>query len=353
MREASVHASETLIASVNRIAESALQLQWRRWPGLRESFSEPQYLNAIKDTRYHIQFLASALWAGEQALYDDYVRWVKVLFENLSLPAEWLSCSLEDVRDAIANELDTETAVQSTAVINRSLDALSTVDVAIPTYITPDQPLSALAIRYLGAALSGDRHGASRSILDAVSSGTPVRDVYTHVFQPAQLELGRLWQLNRISVAQEHCATAITELVMSQLYGEIFTAEIKDRMLVAACVGEELHEMGLRMVTDFFEMDKWNTHYLGANMPAASIVETTAERQADVLALSATMSYHIREVAEIIRMLRTDERTSDVKVLVGGYTFNTAPTLWKRVGADGFARSAQAALEIGRRLVAS
>lgn len=351
MREASERASRSVRASLDQIAATALQLQWKRWPGLRESFGEAQYQNALKDTRYHIQFLASALWADEQALYDDYVRWVKVLFENLSLPAEWLNGSLEDVRSAIALELDTETAIQSAAIINRSLETLSVMDVAVPTYITPDQPLSALAIRHLGAILGGDRHGASRSILDAVKSGTSVKDVYTYVFQPTQLELGRLWQLNRISVAQEHYATSVTQMVMAQLYSEIFTPEPKPRTLVAACVGEELHEVGLRMVTDFFEMDEWSTHYLGANMPAASIVATVADRQADVLALSATMSYHIEEVAEIVGLLRTDERTKDVKVLVGGYTFNTAPTLWQRVGADGFARSAQDALEIGRRLV--
>lgn len=334
------------------MADTALELQSRRWPQLRTTLSDDQYRNMVQDTKYHLQFLASSLWANEPALYDNYVQWVKVLFENLALPAEWLSGSLADVRDAIAIDLDAETAAPAAALIDRSIAALETADTSIASYISPDQPLSSLAVRYLGAVLGGDRHGASRSILDAVAAGTPVRDIYTHVFQPAQLELGRLWQMNRISVAQEHYATAVTQMVMAQLYGEIFTDAPKAHTLVAACVGAELHELGLRMVTDFFEMDGWDTHYLGANMPSASIVATVAERGAEVLALSATMSFRVEEVAEIIRLLHDNEATKDVKVLVGGYPFNLAPELWKRVGADGFARSAPEALTAAAELVA-
>ena len=80
----------------------------------------------------------------------------------------------------------------------------------------------------------------------------------------------RYWQMNRLTVAQEHYCTAATQMIMSQLYPYIFEGERNGRVLVATCVAENLHEIGVRMVTDFFEMDGWDTFYLGANVPTAS-----------------------------------------------------------------------------------
>ncbi len=320
---------------------------------MRESFSPFQLENTVRDTRYHLEFLASSIWAEEPALYKDYVRWVKVLFVNLGLPTEWLTGSLEDVRDAVLAELDPDVSARSSAIIDRALNELDTIDVARPTFIDPARPLAPLATRFLGAMLGGDRRGATRAILDAVSTGTPVQDIYTSVFEPVQLELGRLWHLNRISVAQEHFATSITEMAMSRLIDEFPETTQRQHTLVAACVGEELHQVGVRMVADFFEMGQWRTYCMGANTPASAIVSAVVERDADLLALSATMSLHVEEVAEIIRQLREDERTAQVKVMVGGYTFNTAPELWKRVGADGYASNARDAVTLGNRLVGS
>ena len=70
--------------------------------------------------------------------------------------------------------------------------------------------------------------------------------------------------MNLLSVAQEHYCTAATQLVMSQLYPRIFSTERRGRTLVAARVADDLHEIGLRMVADFFEMEGWDTFYVGA-----------------------------------------------------------------------------------------
>ena len=157
--------------------------------------------------------------------------------------------------------------------------------------------------------------------------------------------------MNQVSVAQEHYCTAATQLIMSQLYPHIFATERIGRRLVATCVGGELHEIGIRMVADFFEMEGWDTYYLGANTPTESVVQTVVERSADILGVSATIAFHTSAVADLIANVRASE-VGDVKILVGGYPFNIAPDLWRQVGADGCARDAQEAVELANRLVA-
>jgi len=202
-----------------------------------------------------------------------------------------------------------------------------------------------LAGEYLGLLLKGDRYGAGRLIMEAVEKGIPVRDIYLNVFQPSQHEVGRLWQHNEINVAQEHYCTAATQMIMSQLYPYIFSTEKNGRRLVATCVGGELHELGMRMVSDFFEMEGWDTYFLGANMPVESVISTIQELEPDLLAISTSMTFHISRTREFIAQIRDALGDRSIPILVGGRPFNVAPDLWRQVKADGYAADAEHALK--------
>lgn len=220
------------------------------------------------------------------------------------------------------------------------------------SWIAPDAPQGALARAYLDALLAGDRHGAGELVLDAVRTGVPVRDVYLDVFQPVQREVGRLWQTGEISVAGEHYCTAATQLIMSRLYPWVFSGVRDQGTLVAAAAPGELHELGVRMVADFFEMAGWDTTYLGANVPSSSVVELVGDRRPDVLALSATLWERVDAVADVIRGVRASRDLDRVAILVGGYPFNADPELSGRLGADGWGADAEAAVAEATRLTA-
>lgn len=214
-----------------------------------------------------------------------------------------------------------------------------------------DNPLAELASEYLDTLLGGERRMASQLILDAVEDGVSVKEIYLHVFQPCQHEIGRLWQTNQVSVAEEHYVTAATQLVMSQLYPRIFSKQKAGYRLVATCVSGELHEIGVRMVADFFEMEGWDAYYLGANTPTESILETLETREADVLAISATITFNLAGVTEMIEGIRATDVGESVRILAGGRPFNLTEGLWKKVGADGYAPNAQEAIRTAEQLV--
>jgi two-component sensor histidine kinase/methanogenic corrinoid protein MtbC1 len=220
-----------------------------------------------------------------------------------------------------------------------------------PDFDGASSGLSPLARAYLSALLDGDRGAAARWILGAVEGGVSVKSIYLDVLQPVQYRVGELWQTGVISVAKEHYCTAMTQLVMAQLYPKIFSTKRTGRKLVAACVGGELHELGIRMVADFFEMEGWDTYFLGANVPSASIEQAVREEDADLVALSVSMAFHLDSVAKLIGELRANDSSREVKILVGGRQFNLRPELWRRVGADGFAPGAEEALLVAERLL--
>ena len=188
-------------------------------------------------------------------------------------------------------------------------------------------------------------------ILGTVDSGTPIKDIYCYVFERCQREIGRLWQLNLVSVAQEHYCTASTQLIMALLYPKLFAQKKEKNMgsLVAACVPGELHEIGPRMLCDLMEMEGWRTIYLGANVPIPALVQTLKDQKPDVLAISAAMTYHIKAVRQVIRALRNSDIGDAMRIVVGGYAFRSAESLWRDVGADGFAKDALEMMELMRR----
>lgn len=217
--------------------------------------------------------------------------------------------------------------------------------------VEPGLVLEEVLSSYLEALRLGDRHKAQSVIKAAIAAGFDVRDIYLRVFQPAMYEIGKLWEQNQFTVAQEHLATAITQSVMAQIYGSVFLRPPLGRTMVATCLGGELHELGIRMVSDFFEMEGWDVFYLGANVPTDSVVSMVRERRADLLAISLTLLAQVPHLRELIAAVRRSPMGNRVKIMVGGQPLNHEPALAASIGADIVARDAREAVAAATRLV--
>ena len=189
--------------------------------------------------------------------------------------------------------------------------------------------------RYLAAVLEGSRRTAFGVVDEAFNDGVGLRDLYLGVFQPAMRDIGRLWQENRITVADEHLATAITQAAMARLYDELFRdGGGPGPLLIAACADTERHELGLRMICDVLEMEGWDTVFLGATVPIEDLVAMVRERRPDVVALSASIAPHLPRVRETIRAIRDAVPDAVPLIAVGGRAFADDPGLAERLGAD-------------------
>jgi len=342
--------SDDLRGMAPDLAERIVALQYGRESDRWGRYGEIGRAKSVRDSGYHLSYLAEAIDADDPSLFVEYVAWVKALFANLGFSESVLPNTLACTREVLAESLHVQAREGALVILDAGIESLQSAPTDLPSLIGGATPLDDLTHAYLDALLRGDRQTASRAILDAVEQGMSVRDIYLQVFQRSQREIGRLWQTNRISVAQEHYCTAATQLIMSQLYPYIFTGTRKAQRLVVACVDGELHEIGARMVADFLEMEGWDTYFLGANTPPESVLRTVEERQAEVLALSATMTFHVSRVSELIAGLRATPALSETSMLVGGYPFNISPDLWRRVGADGYAPDAASAVAEAARI---
>ncbi|WP_437932409.1 cobalamin-dependent protein [Sorangium sp. So ce291] len=344
-------AAEALARSAPRVAPLSVALGYMRRPedalahGWRRS-------RCLEDARRHVTQLAAAVELEAPALFSDYAEWAQTLLTSFGLDPAELVGHLGALGDAIAIALPEHLAEAPRRHLAAALERLTSGHVELPSFVQLEAPLGPLACDYLDALLQGNRGRALRLIREAVEAGTPVKDIYAHVFQPVQYEIGRLWQLHQISIAEEHYCTAVTQTILSQLYPLVFNAQRAERRLVATSVDGNLHEIGARFVADFFEMAGWDTFYLGASTPAQDVIDEVARRQADVLAVSATLGEHLHSVNEVIAAARDDGRCRNVLVLVGGQPFRVVHDLWRQLGADGSAPTAEGAVHLAQELLA-
>jgi methanogenic corrinoid protein MtbC1 len=310
-------------------------------PGSRREAWQEQ----VATTTLHLRSLSDAMLGASEQLFVDYVDWARTSQAARAQPAHSLSEQLTSLQTVLNDELP------DAAPYTQTFLSAAFARLAQPCCETASEiGQFTLAARYLERLLAYDRNGAIQLVSSAVNQGTSVREVYLEVIQTAQHEIGRLWQLNRLSVAQEHYCTAVSQLVLAQLYPLLMHSSGGEPM-VATCVAEELHELGARMVADFFEMDGWDTTYVGANAPANDVLQLLRKRRARLLAISATMGFHLHEVMALIDRVRSAPDLIHVKILVGGRPFSVAGTLWKNVGADACANDAQEAVRVGRKLL--
>jgi MerR family transcriptional regulator, light-induced transcriptional regulator len=206
--------------------------------------------------------------------------------------------------------------------------------------------------QYVAAQLAGDRRAALRLILEhGIEQGVPLPSLYLDVIQAAQHRIGELWQENRISVAQEHMATAITQVALAELYRALVCETPNGRRVTVACVGGELHELGTRVTADFFEMAGFDVRYLGANVPTDSVVGMVREQQPHLLVLSATTS--LLNVADLVETARRSREAlgSTLRLAVGGLAFDLHPMLIDQLGAEVYGRTAPESVVRARQVL--
>ncbi len=298
----------------------------------------------VEVVRLHLEALDTALSLDMPELLADQLRWQAVRLESAGAPFGPDDVE-RAVRGALAPHLD-PVAREQVEALQHAASVLgasgSVADGAVELGPGP-------ARDYLTAALEGRRDAAVKVVRDAMLSDLDAADIMLTILQPAQIELGRLWESGAISIAHEHYTTAITQLSLSLLYPRmLLNRTLLGHSIVALSVGAEGHEVGIRMISDLLEQAGWRTASLGADVPHRDVVEQVAQHRADVLAVSATMAGHISGVRELVDLLRADPRCADVRVLVGGRPFTINPRLAEVVGADGWAPDARAALELCR-----
>ncbi|NJD10746.1 MAG: MerR family transcriptional regulator [Gemmatimonadetes bacterium] len=128
--------------------------------------------------------------------------------------------------------------------------------------------------------------------------------------------IGEAWHEGRLSVAQEHAATAVALRVVGSMRTTAVSRPNAPVLVVGTPEGDH-HELGAMLVAVAAELEEWRVVYLGANVPVPELVQTAVSFGARAVALSVSYVANDGARADVLCALRA-ELPAHIGVLAGG-----------------------------------
>ena len=337
-----VQLAETLRRNKSVVAEAVTAEFFQRHPDWLARYGERGRQRGLEDAAYHVDFLAGAIETGAVVAFENYARWTTNVLRSRGIAPEFVAENLRQVALACGKSLSATEREMVAGFVEAACS--TTVEVAPATVPTEAPARLALAQSiFVQAILKGQRQAALNVPLEALREGHSAADIYVEVLQNSLYEVGRRWESNQITVAEEHMATAITQYVVAQMYSRLAPSGVARGKMIITGVEGELHQVGANMVADLLEADGWDVRFLGTNVPHAGILSAIVEHQPAVLGVSATMIFNVPKVRHLIDDVRQKFTDRAPKIVLGGSAFRAAPALSGDLGAAGAATDLRAA----------
>lgn len=192
------------------------------------------------------------------------------------------------------------------------------------------------------ALLDRDEYAAAACVFAAVDAGMNPEDALLEVIAPVQRRVGVEWAANRLTVAQEHAATAINERVIAALaHRRAASPPGRAGRVAVACVDGEWHALPARLLAEVLRLRGWHVDFLGAQVPTPHLIAHLHQYGPDAVALSSSIPTRLPVAHAAISACQG----AGVPVLAGGAAFGADGRYARQLGANAWAPDARAAAQ--------
>ena len=190
-----------------------------------------------------------------------------------------------------------------------------------------------------------DKEACVKLALDWLSSKTlDVRGLYEDVLKAALSQMTCNTADKNLCIWKEHVSTAIVRTIIECAYPYV-TRERDARgnkggagKAAVICPDGEYHEIGARIVTDYFTILGYDTVFVGSSTPKEELLQAVRSIKPDIVAVSVTNYYNLVAAKRMIEAIRS-KTTENFLVIAGGQAFENNPDGAGEIGADRLIRS--------------
>ena len=163
--------------------------------------------------------------------------------------------------------------------------------------------------------------------------------LYTNILAPSLNNMKGNIEDSDASIWKEHVRSSIIRTIIECCYP--FVIKQKNEMyknanygkVIIICPSEEYHDIGARIVSDFFTLCGYETIFVGSNTPKDEFLKVIDYINPKYLAISVTNYYNLVAVKDTIKKIRKFSNKKLI-ILVGGHAFKNNPEAFKNIGAD-------------------
>jgi len=120
------------------------------------------------------------------------------------------------------------------------------------------------------------------------------------------------------NVWEEHIKTQIVRTTLESCYPVVLkqAPTLKKAKIAVVCPEGEYHELGGRLVSDYFRLLGFEVYYLGNSLPKNELIDMVKECGLDALAISVANFYTISALNAMISLVNNANPT--LPIIVGG-----------------------------------
>ena len=150
----------------------------------------------------------------------------------------------------------------------------------------------------------------------------------------------------------EHVRSGIIRSIVECVYPYVLKEKKelgKENMgrVIIMCPRYEDHELGARMVSDFFTIAGYDSTFIGANTPEKTIIKAIESIKPKFISMSVTNYYNLVATKKIIEYIKSTVEDK-MTFLLGGFAFNSNPNAYKEIGGDMLLNSFNDILELDK-----
>ena len=196
----------------------------------------------------------------------------------------------------------------------------------VPTPIAPSTSLDAEQVEVRALALAADVDGLVSFIANQRLKGVSLAETFDRIFAPAMADIGESWARGRLSAAQEHIASAAICDMLARIRPLVERSSRSDKgRALCACLGDERHDIGVRMVSLVLVAEGYRVANAGANVPASDLAMMIAGNPPAVVALSASVCTESSALSRDLAIVAGACVSGRTQAVIGGPGFGALP----------------------------
>ncbi len=142
------------------------------------------------------------------------------------------------------------------------------------------------------------------------------------------------------------CMKLLIETVTPHLKGG--ESAFKGKVLIG-CAKGDLHDIGKSLVATQLSINGFQVKDLGVDVPTNKFIDEAESEGADIIAMSSLLTTSQYYMEELVKRLKSEGKRGKYRVAVGGGPINAEYA--KKIGADGYSRTAHDAVKMAERLM--
>lgn len=200
------------------------------------------------------------------------------------------------------------------------------------------------------AVINGKVEDAAAGVEKSLNDGLDVDEILKKGLMAAMDLVGERFGEGEIFIPQVLWSAKAMQAGVALLKPHFSESHHKKRArIIIGTAKGDIHDIGKQLVAMMLEGAGFEVIDLGVDVAPAAFVETAAEKDAAIIAISALLTTTMTSMADVVAL--KNEKALSSKVLIGGAPLSLE--YCREIGADGYGVDARSAVVKARELVGS